>query len=43
MKNNHASIKIYRTKNKNYQIIPISEYLYNKIMKYEMDLIKEGN
>ena len=43
IKNNQASIKVYRTKNKNYQKIPISKYLYNKIMKYEKDLIKEGN
>ena len=43
MKNNKASIKVYRTKNKNYQKIPIFKYLYNKIMKYEKDLIKEEN
>ena len=43
IKNNQANIKVYRTKNKNNQKIPISKYLYNKIMKYEKNLIKEGN
>ena len=42
-KNNEASIKVYRTKNKNYQKISISKYLSNKIMKYEKDLIKDRN
>ena len=41
MKNNQANIKVYRNKNKFFFLIPISKYLYNKVMKYEKDLIKK--
>ena len=43
MKNNQASIKVYRTKNKKFQKMHIFKYLFNKIMKYEKDFIKKGN